>query len=139
MFDSSITTLNDLVKLRSAPYLNDYQTNQLFSELLDCINDADWFTVGIMASSSHQAITTLRTIENCFHWSPMTLVTQSVDKGPVFLKANQNTGDMHIRLEYGLGEGVLIGCQYFNDKIDTLTLGPLPFSMFNNRNKDFKN
>ena len=50
--------------------------------------------------------------------------------GPVFLKANQKTGDIHIRIEYGLGEGILLSCQQEEEKKNTSTFGPFPLNFF---------
>ena len=50
--------------------------------------------------------------------------------GSVFLKANQKTGNVLIRSENGLGEGILITCQYDNNASEANTFGPLPLDFF---------
>ena len=50
--------------------------------------------------------------------------------GPIFLKANQKTGTIQARVEFGLGEGILISCHYDDNRLDTRTIGPLPLDFF---------
>ena len=50
--------------------------------------------------------------------------------GSVFLKGNQKTGNVFIRSENGLGEGILITCQYDEDTKESNTFGPLPLDFF---------
>ena len=50
--------------------------------------------------------------------------------GGVFLKANQKTGNVFVRSENGLGEGILITCQYDTDAKESNTFGPLPLDFF---------
>ena len=50
--------------------------------------------------------------------------------GGVFLKANQKTGNVFVRSENGLGEGILITCQYDEDTKKSNTFGPLPLDFF---------
>jgi len=50
--------------------------------------------------------------------------------GCVFLKGNQKTGNVFIRSEIGLGEGILITCQYDQDPEEFNTFGPLPLNFF---------
>ncbi len=130
MNDSTISSLADLTKIRSAPVLNKEQKQKLLNQLDSYITDADWFTVGIMASSSSQAIDVLRELEKFFNWSAMKIDKETQADGPVFLKANQKTGSVHIRIEYGLGEGVLLGCQYNDERKDADTFGPFPLNLF---------
>ena len=33
-------------------------------------------------------------------------------------------------MEYGLGEGILVSCQYYQEEKDTETFGPLPLNFF---------
>ena len=130
MISYNIKSLKDLKILRTAPILDINQTRILREELERNMNMADWFTVGIMASSESKAIKTLRNIEVYFAWETMKLASRENRDGPVFLKANQKTGDVHIRIEYGLGEGILLGCQnnQFNQQADTF--GPFPLDFF---------
>ena len=48
----------------------------------------------------------------------------------LFLKANQKTGNGFVRSENGLGEGILITCQYEEDAKISNTFGPLPLDFF---------
>ena len=50
--------------------------------------------------------------------------------GYVFLKGNQKTGNVFVRSENGLGEGILITCQYDEDAEESNTFGPLPLDFF---------
>ena len=50
--------------------------------------------------------------------------------GSVFLKGNQNTGNVFVRSESGLGEGILITCQYYEETGNSNTFGPLPLDFF---------
>ena len=130
MDDSAISTLKDLNNLRSAPDLDATQSKQLLDQLCASMDDADWFTVGIMAPSSSLAIFVLRQMESLFNWSAMNVVDKPTEDGPVFLKANQKTGDIHVRIEHGLGEGVLLSCQHDNEEKEADTLGPFPLDLF---------
>ena len=60
MSDSAITGLADLNRLRSAPSLSSLQRKALKSELITEMKAFAWFTVGVMASSSTEAMTCLR-------------------------------------------------------------------------------
>ena len=103
---------------------------ELEEELFECMENADWFTVGIMSPSYKLAINILKEIESQFNWPPMKVASHPHDEGPVFLKANQRTGVFHARIEYGLGEGILLSCQYNIEDKDAQTLGPLPLNFF---------
>ena len=50
--------------------------------------------------------------------------------GSVFLKGNQKTGNVFIRSEDGLGEGILLTCQYDNEFKESNTFGPFPLDFF---------
>ena len=127
---SSIKSLRDLCHFRSAPILEVHQTNSLQRELLDQMDHADWFTVGIMSFSAESAISVLRGIESLFAWTPMQIINETLEKGPVFLKANQKTGKGYLRIEYGLGEGILLSCQRDDPSLDSQTFGPFPLDFF---------
>ena len=129
-----INSLVDLNKLRSAPDLNIKEKAKLSLELSKYIEDTDWFTVGIMSKSEAIAISTLRGIENYLNWTKMKLITTPNKEGAVYLKANQKTGDIHVRLEDGLGEGILLGCHYYNDEKNVNVIGPLPLNFFYSSN-----
>ncbi len=126
----SIQSLKDLENLRSAPILEQNQADALFAELLSYCKKADWFTVGIMAPSAEESISSLRQVERRLDWSELKIVSSPDQTGPVFLKANQSSGDVHIRIEHGLGEGILLGCQHKDPSIPTKTLGPFPLDFF---------
>ena len=131
----SINSLSDLCRFRSAPSLNASQKEHLEKELRKYMGRVDWFTIGIMAYSSISAISALREIEIAFAWSPMKIVSPSLKKGPVFLKANQKTGESYLRNELGLGEGILLSCQNNNPIIDTETFGPFPLNFFKEKDQ----
>ena len=127
-----IRRLSDLNRLRSAPRLNAAQAQVLKAELELEMKRAKWFTIGIMASSIHTSIYSLRQLEATYGWSPMILVDQPEQDGPVYLKANQRTGEVRIRIEYGLGEGILISGHVDSDAETSVNIwGPLPLNMFN--------
>ena len=133
MIDSKITSLNDLRMSRSAPELDENQTKALKKELEKCMEAADWFTIGIMSPSYELAIFTLKEMESLFNWSHMKAASKPSDDGPVFLKANQRAGSFNARIEYGLGEGILLSCQYNQENKDALTLGTLPLDFFKSK------
>ena len=135
MTGSKIGSIDDLKSLRTAPVLDKKQSNLLFDELLVYLKQADWFTVGIMASSTNNAILTLREMEACFGWKAMKVIEKPNDGGPVFLKANQRTGEIYVRIEFGLGEGILISCQHDNENENTNTFGPFPLDFFKLRSE----
>ena len=125
-----INNLNDLESLRSAPNLSKDQITKLSEELELKIISADWVTVGIMASSDYEAIKTLNSISKKYSSIKFTDLDSLHADGSVFLKANQKTGNVFIRSENGLGEGVLLTCQYDIDSLESLTYGPLPLDFF---------
>ena len=132
MIRSGINSLRDLEKLRTAPEINLEEAKNLKKELLDHMLKPDWFTVGSMAPSSNIAINVIRGIENNFNWSNMNISNIPSETGPVFLKANQKTNEINLRVENGLGEGILISCQHNEESKDTQTFGPLPLTFFKN-------
>ena len=126
-----INNLVDLESLRSAPNLSKDQITKLSEELELKIISADWLTIGIMASSDYEAIKTLNSISKKYSSIKFTDLDSLHADGSVFLKANQKTGNVFIRSENGLGEGVLLTCQYDIDSLESLTYGPLPLDFFN--------
>ena len=130
MANLSIQSLSDLKNLRSAPKLTINQNKLLLSELHLVMAEAAWFTLGVMAPSAEQALSVLRKIEESFAWAPMQLVENPQNKGPVYLKANQNTGKIRIRIEHGLGKGVLISSHQSTPGGAVKTWGPLPLELF---------
>ena len=125
-----INNLVDLESLRSAPNLSKDQITKLSEELELKIISADWVTIGIMASSDYEAIKTLNSISKKYSSIKFTDLDSLHADGSVFLKANQKTGNVFIRSENGLGEGVLLTCQYDINSLESLTYGPLPLDFF---------
>ena len=127
-----INQLSDLNSLRSAPQLNKLQKEKLLEELEENILNADWITIGIMALSDLDAIAALKSISK--RYSSIKFRDQETlsANGSVFLKGNQKTGNVFIRSEKGLGEGILLTCQYDEDSKESDTYGPLPLDFFLN-------
>ena len=134
MIDSEVKSLNDLNNFRSAPTLTTRQSQILFKELSLFIDNADWFTIGIMAPSCSSAISALRNLENCFSWTPLNILDFPSEEGPVFLKANQKSGDVYVRVEYGLGQGILLTCHHKHESKVSGTYGPFPLGFFGSEN-----
>ena len=107
-----INNLVELNNLRTAPELSKSQIKKLLKELESKISDADWITIGIMASSDYEAIKTLNSISKKYSSIKFGNLDSLHADGSVFLKGNQKTGNVFIRSENGLGEGILITCQY---------------------------
>ena len=127
-----INNLVDLNSLRSAPHLSKNQIKKLSEELEAYILNSDWITIGIMASNDFEAIETLKSISRKYSSIKFRDLDSLQADGRVFLKGNQKTGNVFIRSENGLGEGVLLTCQYEIDSVNSLTYGPLPLDFFNN-------
>ena len=125
-----IGKLEDLDKLRSAPKLNTIQSKILFNELSHIIHKSDWITIGVMSPSLKKGINAVRRIEERFEYKEMKCVSLPCSDGPIFLKANQKTGEIHARIEFGLGEGILISFQNYDNSMMTKTIGPLPLDFF---------
>ena len=126
----NIFTLKDLDKLRSAPNLNRKQASILFIEVKPIIHNADWLTIGVMSPTLKKAINAVREIEESFKFDKVKCINLPRSIGPVFLKANQKTGELHARIEHGLGEGILISCHHNDDSIISRTIGPFPLDFF---------
>ena len=125
-----INNLVELNSLRTAPQLSNYQIKKLLEELESKIFDADWITIGIMAPSDIKAIEALKSISNKYSSIKFNNLDSLHADGCVFLKGNQNTGNIFVRSENGLGEGILITCQYDVDAGKSNTFGPLPLDFF---------
>ena len=125
-----INNLVELNNLRTAPQLGNSQIKKLIKELESKILDADWITIGIMASHDFQAVEALKSITKKYSSIKFTGLDSLNAEGSVFLKANQKTGNVFIRTEYGLGEGILLTCQYDKDSSESGTFGPLPLDFF---------
>ena len=130
MTDSPVQNLADLARLRGAPELLPQIRNELRGELDQAMANASWFTIGVMAPSMEKAITALRSLEQSQQWEPLKLVYSPKEPGPVFLKANQKGGTIRIRIEHGLGEGILISGHGDDDTTPSTTWGPLPLDFF---------
>ena len=127
-----INKLIDLNSLRTAPLLSNSQIKKLFEELDTNIFNADWITIGIMASCDTKAIEALQSISKKYPTIKFDNLDLLHADGSVFLKGNQKTGNVFVRSENGLGEGILITCQYDEDPKECNTFGPLPLDFFNN-------
>ena len=125
-----ITKLVDLNILRTAPQLSNSQVKKLLQELEANIVNADWITVGIMASSDIKAIEALKSISMKYPKIKFRNLDSLSADGSVFLKGNQKTGNAFVRSENGLGEGILITCQYDENVEESYTFGPLPLDFF---------
>ena len=130
MTDSPVQNLADLARLRGAPELLPQIRNELRGELDQAMANASWFTIGVMAPSMEKAITALRNLEQSQQWEPLQLVDSPKEPGPVFLKANQKGSTIRIRIEHGLGEGILISGHGDDDTTPSTTWGPLPLDFF---------
>ena len=125
-----INKLVDLNHLRTAPQLTVFQVNKLLEELEANILNADWITIGIMAPTDNKAIEALQTISKKYSSIKFRNLGSLHADGGVFLKANQKTSDVYVRSENGLGEGILITCQYDESAKESNTFGPLPLDFF---------
>ena len=127
-----INKLVDLNSLRTAPLLSSCQIKKLLEELETNIFNADWITIGIMAPCDTKAIEAVQSISKKYSSIKFGNFDSLHADGSVFLKGNQKTGNVYMRSENGLGEGILLTCQYENDSEESFTYGPLPLGFFNN-------
>ena len=127
-----VKSLFELDKFRSAPELSKKNIKKLLEELEPKILNSDWITAGIMASHDHEAIKALRSISKKYPSIKFRNLDSLKADGSVFLKGNQKTGNVFIRSENGLGEGILITCQYDQKLEDSKTYGPFPLDFFGN-------
>ena len=127
-----INNLFDLNGLRSAPQLSKRQIKKLLEELEKNIFNADWITVGIMAPSDSDAIEALKSISKKYSSIKFSGLEALSSYGNVFLKGNQKTGNVYIRSENGLGEGILLTCHYEHESKKSGTFGPFPLDFFYN-------
>ena len=127
-----INKLVDLNSFRVAPKLNNSQVKKLFGELESNISKADWMTIGIMAPSDTKAVEALQSISKKYSSINFGNLDSLSANGSVFLKANQKTSNVFIRSENGIGEGILITCQYDENASESNTFGPLPLDFFHN-------
>tara|TARA_Y100000741_G_scaffold100503_1_gene74703 strand:- start:172 stop:561 length:390 start_codon:yes stop_codon:yes gene_type:complete len=124
--------LVDLNSLRSAPQLSKSQRKKFLEELETNIFKANWITIGIMASNDFEAIEALQSISKKYSSIKFSEYDYLRAEGRVFLKGNQKTGNVYMRSENGLGEGILLTCQYEKDSEKSSTFGPLPLDFFSN-------
>ena len=125
-----ITNINELNFLRSAPFLDNFESKVILSQInLEIIN-SDWITVGIMAKNDQEAKSVLNSIIQKYNFKSFKNFNELRASGNIFLKANQKSGDVYIRSENGLGEGILITCQYNDLSIHSKTYGPFPLDLF---------
>ncbi|MDC3171349.1 DUF1824 family protein [Prochlorococcus sp. AH-716-E13] len=127
-----INHLVDLNSLRSAPQLSKIQRKRFSEELKNNILNSDWITIGIMASNDYEAIEALKSISKKYSSIKFSRYDHLRAEGRVFLKGNQKTGNVYIRSENGLGEGILLTCQYELNSAESSTFGPLPLDFFSN-------
>ena len=127
-----INKLVDLSFLITAPQLSNSQVKNILEELEANIFNADWITIGIMAPSDIKAIEALQSITEKYSTIKFVNLDCLHADGSVFLKGNQKTGNVFIRSENGLGEGILLTCQYDNESKESSTFGPLPLDFFHN-------
>ena len=125
-----INKLLDLNNLRTAPKLSNIQLKKLSEELKTNILKADWVTIRIMAPCDRKAIETLQSISKQYSSIKFSNLDTLQADGSVFLKGNQKNGNVFVRSENGLGEGILITCQYDEDVEESNTFGPLPLDFF---------
>ena len=125
-----IDNLFDLNSLKTAPQLSKKQIKKLLEELELNIVNSDWITIGIMAPSDFDAVKALQSISKKYSFVKFRNIDSLHANGSVFLKGNQKTGNVYIRSENGLGEGILLTCQHEGDFLDSFTFGPLPLDFF---------
>ena len=125
-----INQLADLNKYKTAPTLNSSQSKKLSEELDAKIIDSDWLTIGVMAKSDIEAKFALNTVIQKYSFIKFKDFEGLKAFGHVFMKGNQNTGEVYIRTDYGRGEGILLTCQYNNPAENSMTYGPFPLMFF---------
>ena len=125
-----IENLTDLNNHKTAPILDLNQIQKLSKELDSAIRSSDWITIGVMAKSDNEAKNALRTFLQKYSYVSFNDYEKLKAIGNVFMKGNQKTGEVYIRSEYGLGEGILLTCQYNNPSQNSITYGPFPLEFF---------
>ena len=83
-----------------------------------------------MAPSDNKAIEALQSISKKYASIKFENLGSLRANGGVFLKANQKTSNVFVRSENGLGEGILITCQYDEGVKESNTFGPFPLNFF---------
>ena len=130
MNSPSIQCLNDLIRLREAPTPAQATKDQLREELQVELTQFSWSTIGVMAPSADQALSSRRSLEASQEWTSLKVVETTTDEGPVFLEAKQRGGTVRVRLEHGLRSGILISGHGDDDAQPATTWGPLPLDFF---------
>lgn len=125
-----INKLADLNKYKTAPELDLYQSQKLSAELDSKVEDSDWITIGVMAKSDIEAKIALKTIIQKYSLMQFKNFEDLQAFGHVFMKGNEKTGEVYIRSESGLGEGILLTCQYNDSSKNSMTYGPFPLIFF---------
>jgi len=125
-----INELIDLNKYKTAPKLDLSQIKKLSRELDSEIRKSDWITIGIMAQSDREAKNAFRIFVQKYTFMRFNDFEKLEALGNVFMKGNQKTGEVYIRSEYGLGEGILLTCQYNDLSRNSSTYGPFPLTFF---------
>ena len=125
-----INELIDLNNYKTAPSLDLHQIQKLSKQLDNEIRNSDWLTIGIMAKSDHDAKNVLRTFLQKYSSISFNDFEKLKAIGNVFMKGNQKTGEVYIRSEFGIGEGILLTCQYNDTSRNSLTYGPFPLNFF---------
>ena len=128
----TINNLDELNHLRSAPYLDKFESEVILKQINSKITNSDWITIGIMANSDKDAKKALNSIIKKYNFRFFKNFNDISASGNVFLKANQKTGEVYIRSENGLGVGILVTCQYNDLSTHSKTYGPFPLNLFKN-------
>ena len=127
---NQINDLKDLNTLRTAPILKNNESSILLNQIDKKILNSDWVTIGIMAHNDKEAKEALNSIIKKYKYKSFKSFDQIRASGTVFLKANQKTGEVYIRSENGIGEGILLTCQSDDIQMDSRTYGPFPLKFF---------
>ena len=126
----TITNLDEFNNLRTAPFLDEFESEVILKQINIKIINSDWITIGIMAKSDKDAKKALTSILNKYNFKFFKNFNKIRAPGNVFLKANQKTGEVYIRSENGLGVGILLTCQYNDLSNHSQTYGPFPLNLF---------
>ena len=125
-----MNNLEELNHLRTAPYLDKFESEVILNQINSKVINSDWITIGIMAISDKDAKKALTSIIKKYNFKFFKNFNKIKAPGNVFLKANQKTGEVYIRSENGLGVGILLTCQYNNTPNHSQTYGPFPLNLF---------
>ena len=125
-----INELIDLNNYKTAPSLDFNQIQKLSKQLDNEIMKSDWITIGVMAKSDNEAKNALRMFVQKYPFMRFNDFEKLKASGNVFMKGNQKTGEVYIRSEYGLGEGILLTCHNDDPSKDSITYGPFPLDFF---------